>query len=89
MAQLAQPVNINTLHKFHEEAHTARSWNECESHNQLALDAGLFSRIPSRMLHQCLIVSMLLRHKEAWVDEHSLSRVILRLISNESNSMRA
>ena len=43
-------------------AHTAYYWIECGNHRQLALNrrsyVGLFSRIPSRLLHQCFIVSM-------------------------------
>ena len=55
MAEPTQLLNINTLHNvyFH--------WIECVNHCQLALDqrsyVGLFSRILSRMLHQCKTMS--------------------------------
>ena len=52
-------------------SHIAHYWIECGNHRQLALDlrsyVGLFSRILSRLVHQCFIMSTSLRHKEARV----------------------
>ena len=53
----------------------------CGNHGQLALDrrsyVGLFSRILSRQLHQCLIMSMPLRHKEARIGWASCRVLVL------------
>ena len=65
MAEPAQVLNINTLHNVYVVEELIQL--TIESNAEIIANSllQLFSRIPSRLLHQCLIVSMPLRHKEA------------------------
>ena len=73
MAKSAQALNINMLHNVYVVEELIQLTIES---NAKIIDrrscVGLFTRILLRLLHQCLIGSMPLRHKKARVGERLL-----------------